>query len=398
MVLGARQMAKNTSSSSSVDLSDDDVPVLNGFGYDDAAQRVYGTSYAEWKKMHQKPATTEQLKKYEASAAIHSVHDESVLRTVAEVANLPGAGDGDTAAAAAAGPSSEEKKPAVLSNVCCEDVEEVAAAAAEASARDGGTHDDSKNFAQLTKQKSLLPASHPFATPPPIPRAILVRTTPLKIAVLAASDRASRGEYPDGDLSIPAVERQVQLALGEFACLHPLMTKALVPDEADQIRAHLVRWTESDGPDAVDLVLTTGAFGRVRLRSTSGLLVRCPRRSIAYEAFGFGSNTVYLFTFVYAFRWHRIRASGCDAGGHQGCAGHGAYLVDAHGAPGDRHQRQAAAGDAQPRHGRDQEQYRGGQPSGQPPEHRGDHARIVPAIVARARGRAGMVSNEKGSS
>jgi Protein of unknown function (DUF1244) len=295
MVLGARQMAaaKTTppASASLASLSDaaDDLRALDSFGYDEAARCVYGTSYAEWKKRHQKAATQQQLERYEASAQIHAVHhddddDEAAFRTAASAAAAAAAmtissQDDDGAEAAAAAPTSKEekKKPAVLSNVCCEDVEEVAETAAAASATaategpsdpaqqphhhhgSGSNNDDDKNFVALTKQKSLLPAPHPFATPPSIPRAILVRTKPLKIAVLAASDRASQGLYPDGDLSIPAVERQVQLALGEFACPPPTMVQALVPDEADQIRAHLVRWTEEAGPDAVDLVLTTGA-------------------------------------------------------------------------------------------------------------------------------------------
>jgi Protein of unknown function (DUF1244) len=279
MVLGARQMAaaktapSPSAPASLASLSDaaDDLRALDSFGYDEAARRVYGTSYAEWKERHQRAATQEQLERYEASARIHAVHHHG------ENGDYE-AGFRTTSAAPMSG---EKEKPAVLSNVCCEDVEEVAETAAAAAAaataategpsdaaqqphhhhhhHDGSNDDDNKNFVALTKQKSLLPASHPFATPPSIPRAILVRATPLKIAVLAASDRASRGLYPDGDLSIPAVERQVQLALGEFACPPPTMVQALVPDEADQIRAHLVRWTAEDGPDAVDLVLTTGA-------------------------------------------------------------------------------------------------------------------------------------------
>jgi len=34
---------------------------LNKWGYEDAAKIVYGCSYAEWKKTHQRNATDEQL-------------------------------------------------------------------------------------------------------------------------------------------------------------------------------------------------------------------------------------------------------------------------------------------------------------------------------------------------
>ena len=33
----------------------------------DAQQRIYGMSYADWKKNHQAPATPEQLERYEAA-------------------------------------------------------------------------------------------------------------------------------------------------------------------------------------------------------------------------------------------------------------------------------------------------------------------------------------------
>ena len=35
--------------------------VLDSFGYNEAAILVYGESYSEWKKRHQKSATEEQL-------------------------------------------------------------------------------------------------------------------------------------------------------------------------------------------------------------------------------------------------------------------------------------------------------------------------------------------------
>jgi hypothetical protein len=37
----------------------------------DAQQRIYGMSYAEWKKRHQAPATPEQLARYEATQKAH---------------------------------------------------------------------------------------------------------------------------------------------------------------------------------------------------------------------------------------------------------------------------------------------------------------------------------------
>ena len=37
------------------------IKVLDGLGYDEAAQEVYGCTYPEWKKLHQKKASEEQM-------------------------------------------------------------------------------------------------------------------------------------------------------------------------------------------------------------------------------------------------------------------------------------------------------------------------------------------------
>lgn len=37
------------------------IAALDSFGYDEAAREVYGVTYPEWKKRHQKKATDEQL-------------------------------------------------------------------------------------------------------------------------------------------------------------------------------------------------------------------------------------------------------------------------------------------------------------------------------------------------
>ena len=37
------------------------INALDSFGYDEAAKEVYGITYPDWKKRHQKKATDEQL-------------------------------------------------------------------------------------------------------------------------------------------------------------------------------------------------------------------------------------------------------------------------------------------------------------------------------------------------
>jgi hypothetical protein len=264
----SREQQERYSSGSDLTLSLADVQFLNSFGYDQAAQIVYGTSYETWKERHHQKVTNEQLERYRASAPLHAVHDEALLRVATDAATTttmasPAARQSQASAATApAGTSS------ILSDVCCEDVEQVAAATTSPAASPGD-----KDGPGLTRARSLLPSSHPFATPPPLPAALLNRTSPLRIGVLAASDRASRGLYPDGDLSTPAVIRQVQLALQEFACPPPTVVTALVPDETDQITKYLLAWSGGGGgtagegsngemdaqTEAVDVILTTGA-------------------------------------------------------------------------------------------------------------------------------------------
>ena len=68
MVLEARKLSDALRSGHSPYLSfscDEEkvnvVKTLDSFGYDQAAQEVYGCGYPEWKKNHQTKATEEQL-------------------------------------------------------------------------------------------------------------------------------------------------------------------------------------------------------------------------------------------------------------------------------------------------------------------------------------------------
>ena len=70
----------------------------------------------------------------------------------------------------------------------------------------------------------------------------------MTVCVITVSDRASRGEYEDK--SGPAIE---QLVLETYPECH--ITRELVPDEIEGIRAVLERNTESD------FILTTGGTG-----------------------------------------------------------------------------------------------------------------------------------------
>jgi gephyrin len=214
MVKTARQMVDDTSRQ----LSPDTVQALNQMGYAEAAEHVYGISYDEWKKQHQRKATEEQMQKYEASTALHAQHDTALL---------------------------EKRDMPLASNVCCQDVDDI------------NTKGPPLTPSQQLKQQSF-PAPQaedrtiPPFIPPPIPFQYLPE--PLHVAVLTVSDRASQGAYVTGDLSGPAVVEAVQEVLQNNSLCE--VTTAIVPDDMERILAQLNSWK-----DQVHLILTTGGTG-----------------------------------------------------------------------------------------------------------------------------------------
>ena len=71
----------------------------------------------------------------------------------------------------------------------------------------------------------------------------------MKVGILTASDKGSRGEREDR--SGPAVRRIIEAAGGE------VVRTAIVPDEETEIRKVLVAWSDA----GLDLTLTTGGTG-----------------------------------------------------------------------------------------------------------------------------------------
>jgi len=71
----------------------------------------------------------------------------------------------------------------------------------------------------------------------------------MKVGILTASDKGSRGEREDR--SGPAVRRIIEAAGGE------VVRTAIVPDEETEIRKVLVAWSDA----GLDLILTTGGTG-----------------------------------------------------------------------------------------------------------------------------------------
>ena len=217
---------------------------LDSFGYDLAAQYVYGSAYPEWKKLHQKKATEDQMERYRRSEGIHAVHDDDLLatRSSQEDAYLS-----QSTLPKAQVCTTEAARPAnsLLSDVCCQDVEALNAT--------------TEGVAQSMDSSRR--------TPRP-PKGDL----DLKIGILTVSDRAYANAYETGDLSGPAVEGTV-IALIErmnssFLDQHTSIghvEKTIVPDEIPCITDVLMRWsgktTTNLSKEPYDLVFTTGGTG-----------------------------------------------------------------------------------------------------------------------------------------
>jgi molybdopterin adenylyltransferase len=278
MVLEARRMVDQKSSGASADncavsSSNNDrldtvtIQALNAMGYEEAAQHVYGMTYNDYKKRHQKKATDEQMQRYQASAHLHAQHDKALLDTRASSSSFTSA----TATTSRTSTTAAGKKttpPAITpSSVCCENVEQVAAVEAASSLHGKTTR------------------TIPPYQPAPIPTRLLFinssknmepqqQRPPLRIGVLTVSDRAYKKEYATGDLSGPAVRREIQTLWNQAAQQQqssssassplPVFETSIVPDEIDAIQQQIKAWCGGDSSissNSMDLVFTTGGTG-----------------------------------------------------------------------------------------------------------------------------------------
>ncbi|KAL9191174.1 hypothetical protein ACHAXT_000880 [Thalassiosira profunda] len=222
---------------------------LDAFGYDEAAQYVYGCTYPSWKKRHQKKATDAQMEKYNESKHLHAKHDKDLLATrSSDAKDAPSptqaliTNQGQTCV------KGGSQSNSLLSDVCCQDVDALAAPSSE--------------IAQPMASASRI------ARPP---RGSLG----LKVGILTVSDRAASNAYESGDLSGPAVEdalsRQILQMNATFAdqCIISVdrLEKKIVADETADIQQALRQWSgKSPGGNATpgeawDLVFTTGGTG-----------------------------------------------------------------------------------------------------------------------------------------
>jgi molybdopterin adenylyltransferase len=220
---------------------------LDSFGYDQAAEYVYGCTYPEWKRLHQKETTVEQVERYNASKHLHANHDNEILAICSPENNTSHSqksplhlnGGGKTCV------GGQVHQNSLLSDVCCQDVD------------------------NLTSTAVARVALTTNATPRP-PKGDIA----LRVGILTVSDRASANTYETGDLSGPAVEKtmiaqidHMNKTYGDQNIAITCVEKCVVPDEIPRIKEILERWSgkmsteESSSNEAFDLVFTTGGTG-----------------------------------------------------------------------------------------------------------------------------------------
>ena len=175
--------ADNVASSYFPDQQKKAIGSLDSFGYDEAAQYVYGCTYPDWKKLHQKETTAEQMDRYNASKYIHAKHDINILAARSSKSDgykLPPGAPVEHNERVQVCTRGQAQQKSLLSDVCCQDV-------------------DFLMFPTARVAQSLN-SSQKMPGPPEGDLA-------LRIGILTISDRASINGYETGDLSGPAVER-----------------------------------------------------------------------------------------------------------------------------------------------------------------------------------------------
>lgn len=241
---------------------------LDSFGYPEAAETVYGCKYEEWKEVHQRKATDEQINKFNTSSSIHAKHDKKLLETGGGggVGNVdarpqpsPSPPKQQSQSNSTSSPWTPKGKAPTPSDVCCED----------GDMQQSTLSSTRVPFTRAVNGRAVNGRAVNGPTgfrPPPPPRFDLS----LKIGILTISDRAAAGEYETGDLSGPAVEQALAANIGKLnsrraqsdqtTAMINFIAKAIVPDDVDEIKQRLLNWSGSGG-NGMDIIFTTGGTG-----------------------------------------------------------------------------------------------------------------------------------------
>jgi gephyrin len=222
------------------------IKLLDSFGYDEAAQYVYGCTYPEWKKRHMKKATDDQIQRYNGSKAIHAKHDKELLatRSLSDIMSpAKSLLSNQTRNAQVCVKEQPTQQNSLLSDVCCQDVDMVVPTPV------GST--------QLMNASSPRPPKGDLR---------------LSVGILTVSDRAAANAYASGDLSGPAVEGtlislidHVNLSFKDQHITLAYLEKKIVADEIRDIKEVLLQWSGKSSTNervgSCDLIFTTGGTG-----------------------------------------------------------------------------------------------------------------------------------------
>lgn len=227
---------------------------LDSFGYDEAAKYVYGSTYSEWKKLHQKEASDEQMQRYNGSMHIHAKHDKELLalrsKGVPSLAqNAPPVHSPKTQVCIDNNNNTmQQQKNSLLSDVCCQDVE------TDVPPTSGTSH-------SMTYTIDKMPRP---------PKGIFN----LNVGMVTVSDRAAANAYEKGDLSGPAIESTLASLVAQMNASYDYqkiiiahIEKKIVADEIPDIKEILLQWSGKKTDAGIsphkpyDLIFTTGGTG-----------------------------------------------------------------------------------------------------------------------------------------
>lgn len=267
LVLSARQLSSYMKQSQLSPKEEHIVQKLDSFGYDEAAETIYGCKYSDWKNKHAKKASTEIMEKYNASKAIHAQHDADLVSIATQNQQVntelksEKVGEDDS--------SDNKKMSSIVSAVCCQDVDNINTPVEEPSSRLFSHQIQKKNSIDFsTKMKNQFN----FCDPPK-------GDLDLFVGIITISDRASMNQYTSGDLSGAAVadcilenlaklNKEKYLNGDKGKIISTFHSRTIIPDEREEIEHMLLRWCgktkdklKNEDGAPMNIIFTTGGTG-----------------------------------------------------------------------------------------------------------------------------------------
>lgn len=225
--------------------------------YDTALETVYGEPYGEWKGKHQRKATAEQMRLFEANAHLHAEHP--IVPMVV--------GDKTDADAHAPPPKTQSSEavnltpPGVLSDVCCTPETEIGLTGVGNAVVASGVTNSTAGLMTTGQPAIDLTGNSTIA--------LDSSSTQIRLGVLTISDRAFNGVYPDtsGPTIVDAMHRVFEKNIFSTLCY-------VAPDDFGAISQKIKQLVNA----GCNVVFTTGGTGidrrDVTPEATRGVLHR----------------------------------------------------------------------------------------------------------------------------